>query len=117
MKNQNEIKLKNNKIDSISVSVIFYKEKDYIVAECPSLNVATDGKDLDHAKAMFKEAFELWIESVNADDFSVKAVLKNLGWKLGGSFATTSVKREAKAQRVISSNRAVINNPHTAWCF
>ena len=41
---------------------------------------ATSGKDLLHAKAMFKEACGLWTETVNGD-LDAKEELENMGWE------------------------------------
>lgn len=83
MKNVNEILVKGNKMQRISVSVVFFKPKaeNLVIAECPALNISTFGKDLAQAKKMFEEAFSLWEAAVDKD-YNIHDVLKSLGWKL-----------------------------------
>ncbi|MCA6071664.1 MAG: hypothetical protein LE168_04785 [Endomicrobium sp.] len=54
-----KVVLANNQIVSICVGVKFYRDKKDIVVECPSLNLVTFGKSLEHAKEMLKESFGL----------------------------------------------------------
>ena len=37
-------------------------EDDWFVATCPELGIVSQGKTMDHAEAMIKEAVELWLE-------------------------------------------------------
>jgi predicted RNase H-like HicB family nuclease len=78
-----KITLKNNKIVGADLSVTFFydKENNDVVAAYNPLIILTYGKDLCKAKDMFKEAFELWVESVN-EALNAKTVLKNLNWKV-----------------------------------
>jgi hypothetical protein len=116
MKDKNEIKLKNNKIESISVEVKFLKDKNSVLAYCPSLQIITEGKNLDEAKAMFKEAYHLWIESVNAHADAVQT-LHALGWGATKSFAKAKLNGTREKLPVISVNRAAINCSMPTWCY
>jgi hypothetical protein len=75
--------VKGDKVVSVSVPVYFFSFKEdsnkYVYAECPSLELTTYGDNLKQAQLMFKDAFNLWIETVN-EDCNIKEVLENLGW-------------------------------------
>lgn len=49
-------------------SVIITKEENWYVARCPELNVTSQGKSFEEAKANLKEAIELYIESFGTAD-------------------------------------------------
>ena len=78
-----KILVKNDKVVSVSVPVYFFAFKEdpnkYVYAECPALELTTYGDNLKHAQSMFKDAFSLWIETVN-EDCNIKEVLEDLGW-------------------------------------
>jgi predicted RNase H-like HicB family nuclease len=116
MKEKNEVKLKNNKIESIFVEVKFLKDKNSVLAYCPALQIITEGKNLDEAKAMFKEAYYLWIESVNAHADAVQT-LNALGWGSTKATAKASLKAAHERLPVISINRAAINSSKPTWCY
>ena len=117
MKFSNKIILKDNKIAGAELCVSFYfnKKKSEVIARCAPLMITTYGKDLAHAKEMFKEAFELWLESVN-EDFNAIKVLEELGWKLKKSEA---IARQNKQEPVefpfLSNNEFRLNIPAFAW--
>ncbi|MDR0823261.1 MAG: hypothetical protein LBN20_05750 [Endomicrobium sp.] len=78
-----KIVIKDNAIAIASLPVYFFKfnkEDKVIFAECPSLAISTFGDNLKHAKDMFKEAFDLWLETVDKNG-NIIEVLKELGWK------------------------------------
>jgi hypothetical protein len=85
----NKIVIKNNVIVSAVLPIYFFKadkNKEIIFAECPALAICTYGNNLTHAKKMFKEAFSLWLETVN-ENRNILEVLKELGWKMSKSAA------------------------------
>lgn len=49
------------------VSALITKEDDWYVARCVELNVTSQGKSVEEAKANLKEAVELYIESFGTD--------------------------------------------------
>lgn len=80
----NKINLKDNKIISAVLRVVFYQDSedgDIVIARCNALNLATHGDDLAHAMKMFDECFCLWVETVN-DYNEAKGTLKELGWEI-----------------------------------
>lgn len=44
------------------------KEDDWYVARCPELNVTSQGKDVESARANLREASELYLETWGAPD-------------------------------------------------
>ncbi|MDR1942391.1 MAG: hypothetical protein LBQ47_08705 [Endomicrobium sp.] len=78
-----QILVQNDKLISVAVQIYFFKRKGQscVYAECPALGIISDGKNLETAKKMFQEAFDLWLEIVN-EKGNIRAVLKELGWKL-----------------------------------
>jgi predicted RNase H-like HicB family nuclease len=44
-------------------SALITKEADWYVARCPELNVTSQGKDVESARANLREAIELYIET------------------------------------------------------
>jgi hypothetical protein len=82
-----KILVEENRIVSVSIPVYFFKlnkEDNIIIAECPSLAISTNGNSLKHAKEMFKDAFNLWRQTINHKG-NITEVLKELGWKTVGS--------------------------------
>jgi hypothetical protein len=79
-----------NKVITVSVPVYFFKFKEdpnkCVFAECPSLELTTFGGNLKEAQLMFTDAFDLWIKTVS-EDYNIKDVLKDLGWKMTKSSA------------------------------
>jgi predicted RNase H-like HicB family nuclease len=77
MKSPNKIIVRSNRIVRIELNVKFYYDTNCneVVARFEPLMITTSGKELSHAKEMFKEAFELWLETVN-EDGSVREVLE-----------------------------------------
>jgi predicted RNase H-like HicB family nuclease len=111
----NKITLKDNKIVSVCVQVSFLKDGEYgdIIARCPALRITTYGKDLEHAKAMFKEAFSLWFETAN-EDCNANEILKSLNWRIEKS-QETATKREVQEIKSIESNSLMLNTHIPAW--
>ncbi|MCA6072840.1 MAG: hypothetical protein LE178_04820 [Endomicrobium sp.] len=75
-----------------SVPVYFFKISGdkYIHAQCSPLGIITSGSNLEKAKAMFKEAFRIWLDYVE-EKGNIRDVLKELGWKLT---RTTAIPKE-----------------------
>jgi predicted RNase H-like HicB family nuclease len=44
-------------------SALITKEDDWYVARCPELNVTSQGKDVESARANLREAIELYLET------------------------------------------------------
>jgi len=49
-------------------SALITKEDDWYVARCPELNVTSQGKDVESARANLREAIELYLETWGAPD-------------------------------------------------
>ncbi|HNW93182.1 MAG TPA: hypothetical protein PKM88_09780 [bacterium] len=64
----------------VALAVNFFKDDGAIIADCPALQLCTSGKNFTHAKRMFKEALDLWMETVLAMG-TLDAALKELGWR------------------------------------
>jgi predicted RNase H-like HicB family nuclease len=47
-------------------SALITKEDDWYVARCPELNVTSQGKDVESARANLREAIELYLETWGA---------------------------------------------------
>jgi predicted RNase H-like HicB family nuclease len=112
----NKIILKDNQVVSVSIQVNFFKDNRHgdIVARCPALRITTYGKNMEHAKEMFKEAFELWLETTN-EDCDAREILKNLDWRIVKSKATSITKREFPKMPRIAQNCLTLNTPSLAW--
>ena len=84
--------VKNDRVISVSIPVYFFKISGdkYVHAQCSPLGIITSGKNLEKAKAMFEEAFDLWLDYVH-ENGNIKDVLKELGWKLT---RTTAIPKE-----------------------
>jgi predicted RNase H-like HicB family nuclease len=84
MKQTYNITVKDNKVINICLPVIFFKSKEYhgrVFAECPALQIITDGKNLEDAKKMFEEALSLWLDYI-LQERNILQVFKALGWKV-----------------------------------
>ena len=53
------------------VSLIIEKEDDWFVAFCPELEVASQGKTIEEAKANVKEAVELYLQNADPSEISL----------------------------------------------
>jgi len=49
-------------------SALITKEDDWYVARCPELNVTSQGKDVESARANLREAIELYLETWGVPD-------------------------------------------------
>ncbi|MDR0485969.1 MAG: hypothetical protein LBH29_04510 [Elusimicrobiota bacterium] len=77
---QSKLIVSNNKVISVSAPVYFFragKNKKTIFADCPSLAISTYGNSLKHAKSMFQEALDIWVEHINSKG-NIISVLKEL---------------------------------------
>lgn len=83
MKNAYKITFANNKIITVTVPVIYFRfpKQKTVFAECPALELVTEGKNLSDAKRMFQEALSLWVEGMN-ECGDIPGALKELGWKV-----------------------------------
>jgi predicted RNase H-like HicB family nuclease len=116
MKTVNKVVVRNGQIVGAELAVQFFYDQKHkeVVAECPSLLIATSGKDLSHAKEMFKEACELWIETVNKD-FNAREELENMGWKFIENEATVTPRKESWNLPFLMNNLFKLNIPSSAW--
>ena len=116
MKLQNKVVVRNGQIVKAELAVQFFCDQKHkeIVARCSSLNITTSGKDLLHAKAMYKEACELWIETVN-EDYDARKVLENLGWKFTKMRATINKDQESFEYPLLMNNSFKLNTPSITW--
>jgi hypothetical protein len=112
----NRIILKNNRIIGAELNVQFYYDKKYneVMARFAPLMITTSGRDLPRAKEMFKEAFELWVETIN-EDGDAKEVLKNMGWKFIRTEATIAQNKESIELPFLTDNAFRLNIPCVAW--
>ena len=53
------------------VSVIIEREGDWFVAFCPALEVASQGKTIEEARANLKEALELYLEHADPSELDL----------------------------------------------
>ncbi|HEV2289334.1 MAG TPA: type II toxin-antitoxin system HicB family antitoxin [Candidatus Acidoferrales bacterium] len=51
-------------------SALITKEDDWYIARCPELDVTTQGKDVESARANLREAIELYLETWGAPEFA-----------------------------------------------
>jgi hypothetical protein len=77
------------------------------------LRITAYGKNIAHAKEMFKEAFELWLETTN-EDCDAREILKNLNWQIVKSKAISITKREFPKMPRIAQNCLILNTPSPA---
>ena len=58
---------------------IISKEEDWVVALCPELDVASEGKTIEEAMKNLKEAVELYLEGEDLESILVREIqVKNL---------------------------------------
>ena len=90
-------KIKNNRIEGITVPVHFFrlKKNGVVYAECAALRIVTYGRTIEKARKMFSEAYSLWKETVNAKE-DAQDVLKNLGWQFSKNKVTPATQRAYK---------------------
>ena len=83
-----KIIVSNNKVVNVNVPVLFFRLKGQstIFAECPALEIVTEGKNLKDAERMFQEALACWADGIN-ECGDIPGALRELGWK----FTKTSV--------------------------
>ncbi|KYK35175.1 MAG: hypothetical protein AYK19_22500 [Theionarchaea archaeon DG-70-1] len=53
---------------------VISKEKDWIVAVCPEVDVASEGKTVEEAMKNLKEAVELYLEDENLESLTIKEI-------------------------------------------
>ena len=117
MNGQSKIIIKNNVIISADILVKFYYDQTNkeVIARFAPLLITTSGKDLSHAKEMFQEAFELWVETVN-EDGNAQEILENLGWKIEGGAAIAKTKKSETSEfPFLTDNAFKLNVPAFAW--
>ncbi len=66
---------------SVFVGVAFIKDEDYIVANCPALELSSYGKTEEEARKRFAEALSIFIEETTRMG-TLHEVLTKLGWTL-----------------------------------
>jgi predicted RNase H-like HicB family nuclease len=49
-----------------TLTAVIHREDDWLVAECPEIGTASQGRTLEEAVANLKEATELYLEEVKA---------------------------------------------------
>lgn len=54
-------------------SAVITKDEDWFVAHCPELDVTSQGKDVESAKASLREAIEVYIETWGLPESSTAA--------------------------------------------
>lgn len=64
----------------MQIPVEFIQEGEYILAHTPALEVTTSGKTIEEAKANFREAVDLWVETC-IEMGTLEKALKELGWQ------------------------------------
>jgi predicted RNase H-like HicB family nuclease len=52
--------------ETVTFSAVVWREKKLYVAWCPELDVASQGKDVEHALGNLQEAVELYLEDEDA---------------------------------------------------
>lgn len=61
---------------------VLSQEKDWIVAICPELDVASEGKTVEEAMRNLKEAVELYLEDEDVESFHKESPGKLSGYPL-----------------------------------
>lgn len=101
MKIKHCITFSQHSIITVSVPVMFFRfpKQKTVFAECPALEIITEGKNLTEAKKMFEEALYLWVEGMN-ECGDIPGALKELGWKISKTEYTPpfSIKTSAPVQ-------------------
>jgi predicted RNase H-like HicB family nuclease len=52
--------------ETVTVSAVVWREKNLHVAWCPEMDIASQGKDVEHALRNLQEAVELYLEDEDA---------------------------------------------------
>lgn len=78
-KTQNILKTKNRVF--VDIEVILFKEGDFIIAYCPSLELSSYGESDEDAKAAFEDALNIFLEDT-AKKGTLEKYLLNMGWGL-----------------------------------
>lgn len=111
----NTIELETNKF-RFDVDVYIFKEEDHLTAYCPSLDLATTGKDFQDAVKNFYECLQLHVECCMEMGTLVED-LKEHGWKVSEtkvvppSFRTQLKKPQLSALMQSHTNYERISAP------
>jgi predicted RNase H-like HicB family nuclease len=77
----NLIRTDENRVVNVILEVDLYKQGDYIVSYCPSLELSSFGATEDEAKEGFEGALHSFIEDTHYKG-TLERVLLDLGWSL-----------------------------------
>ncbi|MBS1524824.1 MAG: hypothetical protein JST19_04185 [Bacteroidetes bacterium] len=75
------IRTDGNRVVHVMLEVDLYKQGDYIVSYCPSLELSSFGSTEDEAKEGFEGALHSFIEDTHYKG-TLERVLLDLGWSL-----------------------------------
>lgn len=71
---------KTIEITGINVPILFIEENDQVTAQCPVLDIATCGENIDKARKNFEEMIYLFFEEL-CNMGTMEDVLLECGWK------------------------------------
>jgi hypothetical protein len=66
---------------NLSLEVLLFREREYIIAYCPALDLAGYGRDADHARRDFEEVLEMTLDYM-IKKRTLAADLRAHGWKV-----------------------------------
>jgi predicted RNase H-like HicB family nuclease len=95
----NRIKRKGDNTVEVQLSLLVFKQGDYYVALCPSLELSSYGISVDDAKAGFDDAMNLYIEHSIENGTLEKDLLEH-GWKI-----------EQKPVKIVQPTQIELNIP------
>jgi predicted RNase H-like HicB family nuclease len=98
----NLIRTDGSKVVHVMLEVDLYKQGDYIVSYCPSLELSSFGATEDEAKKGFEGALHSFIEDTHYKG-TLERVLLDLGWSLT---KLPKVKYQPPARRVRTQARS-----------
>ena len=76
-----EINTMANNIAEMQLSLLIYKQGDYFVAFCPSLELSSYGDSIEDAKKGFADAMDLYLEHSIENGTLEKDLLEH-GWEI-----------------------------------
>ncbi|OIO73537.1 MAG: hypothetical protein AUJ85_07780 [Elusimicrobia bacterium CG1_02_37_114] len=63
----------------VEIAVNIFKSDKRYIADCPSLQLSTQGNSMEKVKEHFQEALDLWVESTMQRK-TLRKALEELGW-------------------------------------
>jgi hypothetical protein len=107
MSGTNYLRYDKNKV-TLSLEVLLFREREWIIAYCPALDLSAYGRDADHARRDFEEVLKMTLDYM-IKKRTLAADLRAHGWKVRKNRAvmppTDDEMRESEQVKEILSGR------------